>query len=131
MSDETTVPEGTDGARATDPDCVFCKIVSGEIAAEVIREDEATVAFRDLDPQAPTHVLIIPRHHVATVADLARERADDAVALLRAVEAVAVQEHVAGSGYRGVFNSGADAEQSVFHAHVHVLGGRELSWPPG
>jgi histidine triad (HIT) family protein len=114
-----------------DPECVFCRIVAGEVPAEVVYQDEAVVAFHDLDGQAPTHVLVIPRHHVRTVADLARERPDDAAALLRAVEAVAVQQGVAESGYRSVFNSGPDAQQSVFHAHVHVLGGRSMAWPPG
>ena len=114
-----------------DPDCLFCKIVAGDIPATVVREDEATVAFRDLDPQAPTHVLVIPRHHVADVAGLVNERPEDAVALLDAVRAVAEQEGVAASGYRTVFNTGADAQQSVFHAHVHVLGGRSMAWPPG
>src|SRR5687767_6242046 len=112
-------------------ECIFCRIVAGEVPAEVVYQDDATVAFRDLDAQAPTHLLVIPRHHVPTVADLARERPDDAVALLRAVGAVALQEGVAESGYRSVFNSGPDAQQSVFHAHVHVLGGRSMAWPPG
>ena len=130
MSDET--PAGTAAAqRGTDPDCLFCRIAAGEVPSEAVHEDEATFAFRDLDPKAPTHVLVIPRHHAATVADLARERPEDAVALLTAVEAVAVGEGVADSGYRSVFNSGADAQQSVFHAHVHVLGGRAMTWPPG
>ena len=120
-----------ESGRATDPECIFCRIVAGNVPAEVVRQDEATVAFHDLDAQAPTHVLVIPRHHVPTVADLARERPEDAVALLQAVEAVAVQKGVGDSGYRSVFNSGADAQQSVFHAHVHVLGGRAMTWPPG
>lgn len=114
-----------------DPDCLFCKIVSGSVPAEVMREDEATVAFRDIDPQAPTHVLVIPRHHVADVAGLAVERPEDAVSLLEAVQAVAEQEGIARGGYRTVFNTGVDAQQSVFHAHVHVLGGRSMTWPPG
>ncbi|GAA2738810.1 histidine triad nucleotide-binding protein [Pedococcus aerophilus] len=118
-------------ARATDPDCLFCKIVAGQIPATVVHEDEATVAFRDLDPHAPTHVLVIPRHHVATAAGLAAERPEDAAALLVAVAQVAAQEGVADTGYRTVFNTGADAQQSVFHAHLHVLGGRAMAWPPG
>ena len=117
--------------RRTDPDCLFCKIVAGDIPATVVHEDEATLAFRDLDPQAPTHVLVIPRHHVADLAGLAAERPEDAVAVLDAVRAVAEQEGVAAGGYRTVFNTGADAQQSVFHAHVHVLGGRPMAWPPG
>jgi histidine triad (HIT) family protein len=115
----------------TDPDCLFCKIVAGDIPATVVREDEATFAFRDLEPQAPSHVLVIPRHHTSTVASLAREAPEDAVAVLDAVRAVAEQEGLADSGYRTVFNTGADAQQTVFHAHIHVLGGRPMSWPPG
>jgi histidine triad (HIT) family protein len=129
MSDTGTSGSGT--RRHTDPDCVFCRIVSGDIPAEVVRQDEATVAFRDLDPQAPTHVLVIPRHHVADVGGLAAERPEDAVALMDAVRAVAEQEGVAERGYRSVFNTGAEAQQTVFHAHVHVLGGRSMTWPPG
>jgi histidine triad (HIT) family protein len=117
--------------RRTDPDCLFCKIAAGEVPATVVREDDATLAFRDIDGQAPTHVLVIPRHHSPTLGELAADRPGDAVAVLEAVRAVAEQEGVAGTGYRGVFNSGPDAQQSVFHAHVHVLGGRSMAWPPG
>lgn len=117
--------------RRTDPDCLFCRIVAGDIPATTVHEDAATVAFRDLDPQAPTHVLVIPRHHVPDVGGLAAERPDDAVALLDAVRRVAEQEGVAEGGYRSVFNTGKDAHQTVFHAHVHVLGGRAMAWPPG
>lgn len=117
--------------RTTDPDCLFCKIVAGLVPATIVHEDEATVAFRDLDPQAPTHVLVIPRHHVATVAGLAEEQPSDVAAVLATVAAVAEQEGVAESGYRTVFNTGSDAQQSVSHAHLHVLGGRAMTWPPG
>ncbi len=89
------------------------------------------MAFRDVDPQAPTHVLVIPRLHVPTVAALAEQAPDDLVALLGAAAQVARQEGVAEGGYRTVFNTGADAQQSVLHAHLHVLGGRALTWPPG
>ena len=126
MTDPTRSTE-----RSTDPDCLFCRIVAGQIPATVVHEDEATVAFRDLEPQAPTHVLVIPRHHVPTAAALAAERPEDAAALLAAVARVAEQEGIAESGYRTVFNTGADAQQSVFHAHLHVLGGRAMTWPPG
>ena len=118
-------------ARRTDPDCLFCKIVAGDIPATVVREDEATFAFRDLEPQAPTHVLVIPRHHTPNVGSLAHEAPEDAVAVLDAVHAVAEQEGIADGGYRTVFNTGADAQQTVFHAHIHVLGGRPMTWPPG
>lgn len=122
---------GSPATRRTDADCLFCKIVAGEIPATVVREDDATFAFRDLEPQAPTHVLVIPRHHTPDVGSLAREAPEDAVALLDAVRAVAEQEGLAAGGYRSVFNTGAGAQQSVFHAHIHVLGGRSMTWPPG
>jgi histidine triad (HIT) family protein len=117
--------------RRTDPDCLFCKIVAGDIPSTVVYEDDATFAFRDLEPQAPTHVLVVPRHHVPNVAALADDAPDDVAALMRTVGAVAEQEGVAGGGYRTVFNTGAGAQQTVFHAHVHVLGGRAMTWPPG
>ena len=117
--------------RASDPDCLFCAIAAGRVPATILHQDEATVAFRDLEPQAPTHVLVVPRHHVATVAGLGREQPDDLVAVLATVERVARQEGIAESGYRTVFNTGADAQQSVQHAHLHVLGGRAMTWPPG
>ena len=113
------------------PDCVFCKIVAGDIPATLVHEDSHTVAFRDLDPQAPTHVLVVPRRHVPDVAALAHEAPDEVAPLLEAVAAVARAEGVAEDGYRSVFNTGAGAQQSVFHAHVHVLGGRAMTWPPG
>lgn len=113
------------------PDCLFCRLVAEEIPATVVREDELTVAFRDVDPQAPTHVLVIPRAHHADVGALAVAEPDTLVAVLRAAAAVAAAEGVADSGWRLVFNTGADAGQSVAHVHGHVLGGRQIGWPPG
>lgn len=112
-------------------DCLFCKIVSKEIPATVVHETDRVLAFRDLNPQAPTHVLVIPKEHFADAAALAA--ADDGWAddLLAAAHAVAGQEGIAESGYRLVFNTGPDAGQTVFHVHLHVLGGRRLTWPPG
>lgn len=127
--DETSTSEGT--TRYSDPDCLFCKLVAGTLPVTVVYEDEATFAFRDLEPQAPTHVLVVPRHHVPDVATLVEEAPEDVTALMRAVAAVAEQEGLAGRGYRSVFNTGAEAHQTVFHAHVHVLGGRSMAWPPG
>jgi histidine triad (HIT) family protein len=109
--------------------CLFCRIVRREIPAKVIHEDEHTLAFRDIDPKAPTHVLVIPKLHVATLND-----ATDAMLLgrlLLAAKQVATAEGIADSGYRTVVNCGAGAGQTVFHIHVHLLGGRSLSWPPG
>jgi histidine triad (HIT) family protein len=110
-------------------DCLFCRIVRREIPAKVIHEDEHTVAFRDIDPKAPTHVLVIPKKHIATLND-----ATDATLvgrLLIAAKEIAVAEGITDGGYRTVVNCGAGAGQTVFHLHQHLLGGRKLSWPPG
>jgi histidine triad (HIT) family protein len=111
--------------------CLFCKIAAGEIAAEKIFEDERAIAFRDINPQAPTHVLVIPRAHLESLNDAAR--ADEALLghLLRVAARIANDEGLSESGFRTVINTGADAGQSVFHVHVHLLGGRTLAWPPG
>ena len=114
----------------SDPDCLFCKIVAGEIPGDVVHETETTLAFRDVEPQAPTHVLVVPRSHQPNAAALAANEPEVAVDLLRAAAAVAEQEGL-DAGYRLVFNTGAQAHQSVFHVHAHVLGGRQMGWPPG
>ena len=110
-------------------DCLFCKVVSGEVPADIVLERDAVIAFRDINPQAPTHVLVVPRAHYPDVAALAA--ADPAVL----AELVMVGRRVATAeghdDYRLVFNTGAGAGQSVFHVHGHVLAGRPLSWPPG
>jgi len=107
-------------------DCLFCRIVAGEIPAKVVHETETTLAFRDIGPKAPVHVLVIPKAHHADVADLAA--ADPALAgdLLAAVSAVAAAEGVLTSGFRVIFNSGPDGGQEVFHVHAHILGGHPL-----
>ncbi|MFC9974909.1 histidine triad nucleotide-binding protein [Spirillospora sp. NPDC127200] len=112
-------------------DCLFCKIVSGEVPAKIVRDGERTVAFRDINPQAPTHVLVIPKDHHPTVGELAAADAGLLAEVLREAHQVAVGEGVADGGYRVVFNTGAQAGQTVFHVHAHVLGGRGLNWPPG
>jgi histidine triad (HIT) family protein len=114
-----------------EPECLFCKIVAGEIPATVVRETETTVAFRDINPQAPTHVLVIPKAHYPDAASLAAAEPAVTADVLREAREVAVQEKVDETGYRIVFNTGAGAGQTVFHAHAHVLGGRGLQWPPG
>ncbi len=114
----------------TDRDCLFCKIVAGDIPADVVLSTATTVAFRDIEPQAPTHVLVVPRSHHANAAELAVAEPDVSVDLFRAAAAVAEQEGL-GEGYRMVLNTGAAAHQTVFHAHLHVLGGRSMGWPPG
>jgi histidine triad (HIT) family protein len=110
--------------------CLFCRIVAGEIPATVVHEGPRTLAFRDLNPQAPTHVLVIPKDHYADVAALAAVDPAYAGEVLAAAAEIARAEGLTG-GYRLVANTGGDAGQTVDHLHVHVLGGRALSWPPG
>jgi histidine triad (HIT) family protein len=114
-------------------DCLFCGIVAGDIPAEVVRTDERTVAFRDLNPQAPVHVLVVPKRHVVNAAAVTADDGDEMAALLVAAKAVADAEGIGGAdrGYRLVFNVGPDALNSVGHLHLHVLGGRTFDWPPG
>lgn len=116
---------------AVSSDCLFCRIVAGEIPSTTVYETDQVVAFRDINPQAPTHVVVIPKSHYPDVASLAEADPALAGAVLAAAAAVARQEGVAESGYRLVFNTGPDAGQSVFHVHCHVLGGRAIAWPPG
>ncbi|MEO3973357.1 histidine triad nucleotide-binding protein [Streptomyces sp. CAU 1734] len=118
-------------AGETQADCLFCKIAAGEVPATVVHETETVVAFRDITPQAPSHVLVIPRAHYPDAASLAAAEPALAAEVLRAAGEVAEREKTAGSGYRIVFNTGSGAGQTVFHAHAHVLGGRGLEWPPG
>ncbi|MFC4896662.1 histidine triad nucleotide-binding protein [Streptosporangium amethystogenes subsp. fukuiense] len=115
----------------SEADCLFCKIVAGEIPAEIVYETDRTLAFRDVNPQAPTHVLVVPREHHRDAAALAAADQGLADEVLKAAHAVASQEGVAESGYRLVFNTGPEAGQTVFHVHGHVIGGRGLKWPPG
>ncbi len=114
-------------------DCLFCGIVAGDVPADVVHETDLTVAFRDINPTAPVHVLVVPRRHVENAAFVANEHAEELVAMLMAAREVAEQEGIGGSerGYRLVFNVGRDALNSVPHLHLHVIGGRSLSWPPG
>ncbi|MFA7096446.1 MAG: histidine triad nucleotide-binding protein [Gammaproteobacteria bacterium] len=112
-------------------DCLFCRMVAGEIKPDVVYEDADVLAFRDINPQAPTHVLIIPKRHVATLNDLEPEHAELVGKLFLAARHIAQQEGIAERGYRTVFNCNQDAGQAVFHIHLHLLGGRPLGWPPG
>jgi histidine triad (HIT) family protein len=109
-------------------DCPFCQIVAGEIPATRIREDEQTLTFADISPKAPSHVLVVPKRHLADIVELSADAAASA-ALLRAVSASA--EALGLTDFRTVFNTGAKAGQTVFHVHAHLLGGREMHWPPG
>ena len=111
--------------------CLFCRIVAGEVPADVIYQDQHSVAFRDVNPQAPVHVLVIPREHMESLDEAARQDEAPLGHLLRVAARVANEQGLSESGYRTVINTGAGAGQSVFHLHLHVLGGRELNWPPG
>ena len=115
----------------TEQDCLFCKIVSGDVPATVVRESARTLAFRDINPQAPTHVLVIPKEHHANAAALAEADGELLAEVISEAHQVAAGDGVADSGYRVVFNTGPGAGQTVFHVHAHVLGGRGLNWPPG
>jgi len=112
-------------------DCLFCKIIAGEIPSARLYEDDQVVAFKDVSPKAPLHALVVPRKHIASLNELGPD--DDAIAgaLLRCAAQLARDHGYSERGYRTVFNCNADAGQTVFHLHLHVLGGRGLSWPPG
>jgi len=114
---------------ATDPTCIFCKIVRNEIPADEVMRDEHVVAFRDLNPQAPTHVLVIPTAHAAHLSEFMQSSPEEAVHVLTA--AAELGRRFGPGGYRVVMNEGDDAGQSVHHLHAHVLAGRRLGWPPG
>ncbi len=111
--------------------CLFCKIVAGTIPCAKVYENETVLAFRDIDPKAPTHILVIPKEHVESVHDVPAEKANLLAELMMAVSAVVVQENLVEAGYRLVINSGSDGGQAVVHLHVHILAGRSLHWPPG
>ena len=112
-------------------DCLFCKIIAGQIPGAMVYQDDTLVAFKDINPQAPMHVLVVPRRHIATLNDLTP--ADDALVgeMARRAAAIAKEHGHSDRGYRTVFNCNGDAGQTVFHIHMHVLGGRRLGWPPG
>lgn len=110
-------------------DCLFCKMASGEIKPDVVYEDDKVLAFRDINPQAPIHILIIPKAHVATLNDL--EDSALASALLQTAAKLAAQEGIAEDGYRTVINCNKNGGQDVYHLHLHLLGDRKMSWPPG
>lgn len=115
----------------TGNDCLFCKILTGDIPADIIYESETAVAFRDINPQAPTHVLIIPRKHIPTINDI--EADDQAIvgSLYSAAREIAHKEGFSDEGYRAVMNCNEAAGQTVFHIHLHLLCGRQFTWPPG
>jgi len=112
-------------------DCLFCKMASGEIKPDVLYEDRDVLAFRDIHPQAPTHVLVIPKRHISTTNDIRPEDAELIGKLYLAAKQVAADEGIAERGYRTVMNCLEEAGQAVFHLHLHLLGGRAMRWPPG
>ena len=112
-------------------DCIFCKIVSGDIPGDIVYQDDDVLAFRDLNPKAPTHILVIPKKHIATLNDLQTDDAELVGKMYLTAKNIAVEEGIAEAGYRTVMNCNAQAGQTVFHIHLHVLGGRPMSWPPG
>jgi histidine triad (HIT) family protein len=126
---EPAIPPSTASASA-DPDCIFCKIARDEIPAKVAYADEHVFAFHDIHPQAPVHIVLIPRVHIRDVADARREHREELGRLLLAAAAVARDLGIEDSGYRLVINRGPNAGQSVDHLHVHILGGRGMGWPP-
>ena len=111
--------------------CVFCRIVRGELQATLVHQDEQVTAFRDVNPQAPVHILIVPNAHISSVAAMGRQDGPLLGRLIDVANTLARQEGIAESGYRLVWNVGPDAGQSVHHVHLHLLGGRPLGWPPG
>lgn len=112
-------------------DCIFCKIAEGKIPAKVVHQDEDTVAFEDIEPQAPFHVLVIPRAHLATLNDLGPQQDALLGKLFRVAATLAAERGYAGRGFRTVVNTNREGGQVVFHVHMHVLGGRQMTWPPG
>jgi len=111
--------------------CLFCKILSGDIPADIVYESETAIAFRDINPQAPTHLVIIPRKHIETINDIVEEDEVLVGSLYSAAREIAAAEGIAEDGFRTVMNCNEGAGQTVFHIHLHLLGGRPLTWPPG
>lgn len=112
-------------------DCLFCKIISREIKGSIVYEDDRVLAFNDINPQAPTHVLVVPKRHIATLNDLTPEDDQLVGELARRAAAIAKERGISAGGFRAVLNTNRDAGQTVFHIHLHLLGGRSMHWPPG
>ena len=115
----------------SEQDCLFCKILDGEIPADIVYESDTAVAFRDINPQAPIHMVIIPRQHIASINDIEAEHQPVVGSLFSAAKQVATDEGLSDDGYRVVMNCNEAAGQTVFHIHLHLLGGRQMHWPPG
>jgi len=112
-------------------DCLFCKIIKGEIPGDIVYENNHVLAFNDINPIAPTHILIIPKGHISTLNDLEEEHTQIMGELFLAAKAIANDKGFSDSGYRTVFNCNKDAQQTVFHIHLHLIAGRQMTWPPG
>jgi histidine triad (HIT) family protein len=112
-------------------DCLFCKIIQREIPAAIVYEDDRVLAFNDINPQGSTHVLVVPKRHIATLNDLSPDDDQTVGEIVRRAAAIAAERGIAAGGYRTVFNTNRDAGQTVFHIHLHLIGGRSLAWPPG
>lgn len=112
-------------------DCLFCKIVSGDIPGDIVFENDSVLAFRDIDPKAPTHILFIPKKHIRSINELESEDQLLAGEMLMAAKSIAKSEGISESGFRTVFNTNDDGGQTVYHIHMHIFGGRQLTWPPG
>lgn len=112
-------------------DCLFCKIAANEIPSKLVYEDEKAVAFEDINPEAPTHILVIPRKHISTIMDIAEDDHELIGHLYSVVRKIAKKLDLDEKGFRTVFNCGKDGGQTVFHVHIHILGGRLMTWPPG
>jgi histidine triad (HIT) family protein len=113
------------------PDCLFCKIITRQVPASIVYEDQRVLAFNDINPQAPTHVLVIPKRHIESLNEMSVE--DDQIVgeIVRRAAAIAKERGLSAGGFRTVFNTNRDAGQTVFHVHLHLLGGRVMAWPPG
>lgn len=112
-------------------DCVFCQIAKGELPADVVYEDDISVAFKDINPQAPVHVLVIPKKHIRSMLDVTKEDVALIGNLFRIANKIAEEKDISNSGFRLVINTGSQSGQSVWHIHIHLLGGRKMTWPPG
>ena len=112
-------------------DCIFCKIISGEVPANIVLENDSILAFEDIEPQAPVHILIIPKKHITSINDIKFKDRDICGDMLLAAKQIAKISNINNSGYRTIFNTNEDGGQTVFHIHMHLLGGRKMKWPPG
>tara|TARA_Y100001970_G_scaffold278038_1_gene383170 strand:- start:65 stop:409 length:345 start_codon:yes stop_codon:yes gene_type:complete len=112
-------------------DCLFCKIIDGEIPGDIVYENDSVLAFNDINPIAPVHILIIPKEHIATLNDLEEKHTQTMGELFLAAKKIASEKGFSESGYRTVFNCNKDAQQTVFHIHLHLIAGRQMTWPPG